>query len=119
MEKRMKWIALVMLAVFSSNVSAQDSQTYDSYMACLAKKVPDFDDGISDATTVARSLRSSCVPELNALVNEMSKRMTIGQLKSLDVRAAEIQTECSIRAVLTARVAQRKLRATARSSKPN
>lgn len=103
----MRWTALVLTAVFSC-AGAQEAQRTADYMNCLAKKVPDLDDGISDAGTIARGLRSACLVEFNAMVNELSKTMTIGQLRTLDERAAELQTESAIRAVLTARVAQRK-----------
>ena len=103
----MRWIVLA-LAAMCSCVSAQETQRTADYMNCLARKVPDLDDGISDAATIARGLRSACLVEFNAMTNELSKTMTIGQLRTLDERAAELQTEFTIRAVLKARVAQRK-----------
>lgn len=99
-----------MLVAFSGISSAQESSRYQSYMTCLATKVPELDDGISDAATIGRSLRSTCLVEFNAMINDMSKSMTIGELKSLDIRASDIQSEYTTKAVLMARVAQRKRR---------
>lgn len=115
----MKLMTLVILVGFGGLAIAQDSPRYQTYMKCLAGKVPDFDDGISDAATVGRSMHSACLVEFNAMINDMSKSMTIGELKSLDARAAEIRTEYTTRAVLMARVAQRKLQAPTRANEQN
>lgn len=106
----MKLFFLIAFVICTGWASAQDGVRYSTYMACLAQKVPDVDDGISDAATVGRSLRGACLVEFNSMMNELSKKMTIGELQSLDARAATIQTECTIRAVLTNRVARRKAR---------
>jgi hypothetical protein len=106
----MKLFLLMVLVMCTGWATAQDGARYSAYMACLAQKFPDVDDGISDAATVGRSLRGACLVEFNSMMNELSKKMTIGELQSLDTRAATIQTESTIRAVLTNRVAQKKAR---------
>jgi hypothetical protein len=104
--KNMKWVGgFLMLVALSA--SAENQQRMDEYAICLSKAVSAVDDGVSEATTIARSVSDSCPLQFAALLASMEKAGDPTFRSVLDEHAGEIKLDLTTRMVLDVRARAR------------
>lgn len=77
------------------------------YMMCLVPYAGRFDDGISDARTVASAMVGACPSEYNVLFDTLTRNDNAGVKQMLHEKRTSIQTDIALNVVLNLRARAR------------
>lgn len=102
------WGAFAQSAAPDAGPQLQEAQI--AYMNCLARIEPSIDDQVSDAATIARSLREACPEEFSRLLSIRLVGYTPNQQRMIEESAASIRLDIALDVVLKVRAAKARLR---------